>query len=53
VWPSFPRELEHANEYPDKLIEQMKQLGIFGLAIPEPCGRRRCAAAAASRHRRG
>ena len=32
------RELEHANSYPDKLIEQMKQLGIFGLAIPEPWG---------------
>ena len=32
------RELEHANTYPGKLIEQMKQLGIFGLAIPEPCG---------------
>ena len=32
------RELEHANIYPEKLIEQMKQLGIFGLAIPEPWG---------------
>ncbi|MGC9670702.1 acyl-CoA dehydrogenase family protein [Planosporangium sp. 12N6] len=32
------RELEHANEYPEKLIEQMKQLGIFGLAVPEPYG---------------
>ena len=32
------REMEHANEYPEKLIEQMKQLGIFGLAIPEPWG---------------
>jgi alkylation response protein AidB-like acyl-CoA dehydrogenase len=32
------RELEHANMYPEKLIEQMKQLGIFGLAIPEPWG---------------
>ena len=30
------RELEHANEYPEKLIEQMKALGIYGLAIPEP-----------------
>jgi alkylation response protein AidB-like acyl-CoA dehydrogenase len=29
------RELEHANTYPEKLIEQMKALGIFGLAIPE------------------
>ena len=32
------RELEHANEYPSKLIEQMKRLGIFGLNIPEPYG---------------
>ena len=32
------RELEHANVYPEQLIEQMKQLGIFGLAIPEPYG---------------
>jgi len=32
------RELEHANTYPGQLIDQMKQLGIFGLAIPEPWG---------------
>jgi alkylation response protein AidB-like acyl-CoA dehydrogenase len=32
------RELEHANEYPEKLIAQMKGLGIYGLAIPEPYG---------------
>jgi alkylation response protein AidB-like acyl-CoA dehydrogenase len=32
------RRLEHANEYPAKLIEQMKELGIYGLAIPEPWG---------------
>ena len=32
------QELEHANEYPDKLIEQMKEMGIYGLAIPEPYG---------------
>ncbi len=32
------RELEHANEYPEKLIGQMKSLGIYGLAIPESCG---------------
>ena len=31
-------ELEHANIYPEKLIEQMKRLGIYGLAIPEPWG---------------
>jgi hypothetical protein len=32
------RELEHSNSYPEALIEQMKQLGIFGLAIPQPWG---------------
>ncbi|HXT90704.1 MAG TPA: acyl-CoA dehydrogenase family protein [Trebonia sp.] len=32
------RELEHANAYPEKLIGRMKELGIFGLAIPEPWG---------------
>jgi len=32
------RELEHTNTYPEKLIEQMKELGIYGLAIPEPYG---------------
>jgi alkylation response protein AidB-like acyl-CoA dehydrogenase len=30
--------LEHANTYPEALIEQMKALGVFGLAIPEPYG---------------
>ncbi|TAM65675.1 MAG: acyl-CoA dehydrogenase [Mycobacterium sp.] len=29
------RDVEHANEYPEKWIEQMKQIGIYGLAIPE------------------
>jgi alkylation response protein AidB-like acyl-CoA dehydrogenase len=32
------RELEHANTYPEELIEGMKRLGVFGLAIPEPYG---------------
>jgi alkylation response protein AidB-like acyl-CoA dehydrogenase len=32
------REMEHANAYPGELIEQMKRLGVFGLAIPEPWG---------------
>ncbi|MFL6173406.1 MAG: acyl-CoA dehydrogenase family protein [Marmoricola sp.] len=32
------QELEHANEYPEKLIDQMKDMGIYGLAIPEPWG---------------
>jgi alkylation response protein AidB-like acyl-CoA dehydrogenase len=38
------RELEHANAYPDKLIEQMKQMGIFGLAVPPPWGDSRVSA---------
>ena len=32
------RDMEHANEYPEAMIEQMKQLGIFGLAIPDELG---------------
>ncbi|MDX3758136.1 acyl-CoA dehydrogenase family protein [Streptomyces sp. AK02-04a] len=32
------RELEHANTYPEALIERMKRLGIFGLAVPEEYG---------------
>ena len=31
-------ELEHADTYPGQLIEQMKRLGIFGLAIPGTWG---------------
>ncbi|KIZ16093.1 acyl-CoA dehydrogenase family protein [Streptomyces natalensis] len=32
------RELDHTNTYPEALIEQMKRLGVFGLAIPEEYG---------------
>ncbi|WP_311253106.1 acyl-CoA dehydrogenase family protein [Nocardioides sp. AE5] len=32
------RELESANTYPRVLIEQMKEMGVFGLAVPEPWG---------------
>ncbi|MFG1948615.1 acyl-CoA dehydrogenase family protein [Nonomuraea sp. NPDC048826] len=32
------RELEHANTYPGELIDQMKRMGVYGLAIPEPYG---------------
>ncbi len=35
------QELEHNNTYPEKLIDAMKQMGIFGLAIPEPWGEAR------------
>lgn len=38
------RDLEHANTYPGKLIDQMKQLGFFGLAIPQPWGEARVSA---------
>lgn len=32
------QELEHSNTYPERLIEQMKELGIYGLAIGEEFG---------------
>ncbi|GAA5039303.1 acyl-CoA dehydrogenase family protein [Streptomyces siamensis] len=32
------QELEHSNTYPEALIEQMKKLGIYGLAVPEEYG---------------
>jgi isovaleryl-CoA dehydrogenase len=32
------RELEHSDTYPESLIEQMKTMGIFGMAVPEPWG---------------
>ena len=31
-------DLEHRNEYPHELVRQMKELGLFGLNIPEPYG---------------
>ncbi len=31
-------ELEHADEYPAEIVEGMKQLGLFGLTIPEEYG---------------
>ena len=37
VKPSV-REVEHANEYPEAWIEQMKHIGIYGLAIPDQYG---------------
>ena len=32
------RDVEHANQYPEAWIEQMKRIGIYGLAIPESYG---------------
>src|SRR5919112_5051681 len=29
------QELEHADEYPEEIVEGLKELGIFGLMIPE------------------
>src|ERR687895_1648897 len=31
-------ELEHRDEYPEKIVEQMKELGLFGLTVPEEYG---------------
>src|SRR6187549_2492779 len=32
------QELEHADEYPSEIIEGLKELGVFGLTIPEEFG---------------
>jgi alkylation response protein AidB-like acyl-CoA dehydrogenase len=32
------RDLEHANAYPGELIDAMKRLGVFGLAVPQAYG---------------
>ncbi|MFD7668504.1 acyl-CoA dehydrogenase family protein [Streptomyces sp. NPDC059788] len=32
------REWEHADRYPAELVDRMKQLGVFGLAVPAPHG---------------
>src|SRR5881296_3811621 len=31
-------ELEHRDEYPEKIVEGMKELGLFGLTVPEEYG---------------
>jgi butyryl-CoA dehydrogenase len=31
-------ELEHADTYPDRIVEHMKDLGLFGITIPEEYG---------------
>jgi len=31
-------ELEHADEFPEKIVEGMKELGLFGLTVPEEYG---------------
>ncbi|MFN2627172.1 MAG: acyl-CoA dehydrogenase family protein [Gaiellaceae bacterium] len=37
VVPAAP-DLEHADEFPETLVEQMKELGLFGVTIPEEFG---------------
>jgi alkylation response protein AidB-like acyl-CoA dehydrogenase len=32
------RDVEHADEYPEAWIDEMKRLGIYGLAVPEEYG---------------
>ena len=32
------QELEHKDEYPQQIVDQMKEMGIFGLMIPEEYG---------------
>ncbi len=34
----YVREVEHENRYPEAMIEQMKQLGVYGFAVPEEFG---------------
>jgi alkylation response protein AidB-like acyl-CoA dehydrogenase len=31
-------EMEHRDEFPDKIVEQMKELGLFGLTVAEEYG---------------
>src|SRR5207244_6356510 len=31
-------ELEHRDEFPEKIVEGMKELGLFGLTVPEEYG---------------
>src|SRR5689334_18543694 len=31
-------EMEHADTYPEAIVEQMKELGLFGITIPEAYG---------------
>jgi alkylation response protein AidB-like acyl-CoA dehydrogenase len=31
-------DLEHADEFPEKIVEQMKEMGLFGMMVPEQYG---------------
>src|SRR5919197_3396991 len=37
VYPAA-EELEHRDEFPEKIVEQMKEMGLFGLTVPEEFG---------------
>jgi len=37
VYP-IAEELEHRDEFPEKIVEQMKEMGLFGLAVPDRYG---------------
>jgi alkylation response protein AidB-like acyl-CoA dehydrogenase len=37
VYP-IAEELEHRDEFPDKIVDQMKEMGLFGLTVPEEFG---------------
>jgi alkylation response protein AidB-like acyl-CoA dehydrogenase len=37
VYP-VAEEMEHRDEFPEKIVEQMKELGLFGLTVPEEFG---------------
>jgi len=31
-------EMEHSDEYPEAIVEQMKEMGLFGITVPEEYG---------------
>src|SRR5439155_11145134 len=31
-------DLEHRDEFPDKIVQQMREMGLFGLTVPEEYG---------------
>ena len=37
VYP-VAEEMEHRDEFPEKIVDQMKEMGLFGLTIPEEYG---------------
>jgi len=37
VYP-IAEELEHKDEFPEKIVERMRDMGLFGLTVPEEFG---------------